>query len=126
MQGVDEQVAKRAKELESLKMRLGFLSADTVPMGGSSDIDLQRLGMLIDPSTSTKMYSHKKVVGPILTWTRLLLIKILYFLFKFDFSRVIELHQNVWVMAYQLKELQDRVNTLEKQLAQAKTHDQRS
>lgn len=90
----------------------------------NEDINLDRLAILIDPTTSTRLYSQRKILGPILTRVRTGLVKLLYFIFRLDFSRLIELHQNVWVMAYQLKETQKRVEQLELQIK--KIHEEKN
>jgi hypothetical protein len=117
---MDEQIKKRIKETEALKKHLGFLPQSSLAHKDEVAIDLQRLALLIDPLASTKIYSHKKIVGPILTYMRIGLLRALYFLFKFDVSRIIELHQNVWLMAQQLQEQQKDIESLRAELQQMK------
>lgn len=121
------ELEKRIREIHSIKKQMGFLSHAEIPLEGKVDIDLERLALLIDPTTTARLYSKKKYIGPFLTWMRTSLVKILYFLFRLDFSRVIELHQNVWIMAYQLKNMQARMQVLETELKDLKsTHDKKT
>jgi hypothetical protein len=75
--------------------------------------------------TTTRLYSQKKIIGPLLTWMRTGFVRLLYFLFRLDFSRVIELHQNVWIMAYQIKQMQTRLDQCEAKLLQEKKNSQK-
>ncbi len=109
-----EALEKRIHELQALQRSSGFLPPQ--PDTESIHVDLQRLALLIDPATSTKMYKHKKFLGTMLLYFRIALLKFLYLVFRFDFSRVIELHQNVWVMAHQIQELQKTVQELKTEL----------
>jgi hypothetical protein len=103
---------------------VGLLSHIPLKAHAQSEIDLDRLSLLIDPTTTTRLYSSRKWIGPTLTWMRRSLVRILYFLFRLDFSRLIELHQNVWIMAYQIQEMQARLNALEiEQREWARAHD---
>ena len=90
----------------------------------NEDVNLDRLALLIDPTTTTRLYSQRKIIGPLLTFIRTSLVKTLYFIFRLDFSRIIELHQNVWIMAYQLKDMQKRIEQLELQLK--KIHEEKN
>ena len=106
----------RINEVNTLKKQMGFKSHIDFPKEGKVDIDLERLSLLIDPTTTTRLYSRKKIIGPLLTFMRTRLVKVLYFMFRLDFSRLIELHQNVWILAYQNKQMQERIEALEKEI----------
>lgn len=112
----DRDLEKRIEQNALLKKKLGLHSQVSYSPEGRIDIDLERLALLIDPTTTTKLYSQKKWIGPFLTWMRTSFVKVLYFLFRLDFARVIELHQNVWIMAYQSREMQLRLEGLEREL----------
>ncbi len=107
---------QRIIEIESLKKQLGFKSNVVFPPEGKAHVDLDRLALLIDPTTTTRLYSQKKFIGPLLTFLRTGFVKFLHYVFRLDFSRVIELHQNVWLMAYQMQEMQKRIDHLEQEL----------
>lgn len=107
------ELQRRILEVNTLKKEMGFKSHVAFTQ---TEIDLDRLSLLIDPTTTTRLYSRKKYIGPLLTFMRTSLVKVLYFMFRLDFSRLIELHQNVWILAYQNKQMLDRIEALEKEL----------
>lgn len=105
---------KHLQEIESIKTKLKFINPSESELKNPL-IDLTRLATLIDPSHSIKIYSHKKILGPILMGIRLFILKILYVIFKFDFNRMIEFNQNMWIVAQQVQALEKRLKILEEQ-----------
>ncbi len=82
--------------------------------------ELAELAKLLDISQPVAVISHRKVAGPLIVWSKKILMRLARPLIKICLGQQIALNERLFLAVHRLFDCEERIRTLEKEVAELK------